>query len=146
MECVEEAVQQDAVVLEREVLLLAHPGQRGDAPREVRVAVTGDEGADPLELLLGRRRVPAAHLLEVRRRRRSREIDLLEETMHGVADLGRCQSAALGAGHPRRWELPHPGDAPRVVSVRAAVEFGERRERQAADAVQRRRSRELERR
>ena len=61
LEHVEPAVQQDAVVLERERALGATLASDGDPTRELRLAVRADERRDPLELLVGHRRVPAAH-------------------------------------------------------------------------------------
>ena len=55
---VDEAVQQHAVVLEREVPLLLHAVERRDAPRELGVAVRDDERADPLELVVADGRIP----------------------------------------------------------------------------------------
>src|SRR5947209_2601195 len=51
---VEEAVQKHAVVLERERPLLRHAGERRDATRDVRLAVSPDECADARDLLLAR--------------------------------------------------------------------------------------------
>jgi len=49
---VEPAVQEDAVVLERERPLGRRARKAGDPLRELRLAVGNDEGADPLELLV----------------------------------------------------------------------------------------------
>src|SRR4051794_26565844 len=65
---VDEALQEHPIVLEGEVALLFHPIEGRDAPGELRIAVGGDEAADAVELLVADRRVPLAHLFEIRQR------------------------------------------------------------------------------
>ena len=60
LEHVDPAVEQDAVVLESERQLGGRALERGDAGAELRLAVRGDETADPLELLVGHGRVAGA--------------------------------------------------------------------------------------
>ena len=64
------------------------------------------------------------------------EIDELEQAMHRVADLGRLQARA---SLHRPSLFPQPCDALGVVAVRAALEERERRVRETAHPVQRRR-------
>ena len=71
----------------------SHPGSVAMRARELRLAVRVDERRDPRELLVGHRRVPAAHELDVGRRGRS-QVDELEQAVHRVADLGRLQAAS----------------------------------------------------
>ena len=98
-------MQQDAVVLERERPLWLGTVERRDAPRELRLAIRGDEPPDPLELLVRHARVPGPHHLEVGGDG-AREIDELEQPVHGVADLGRLQARRSPATDPRSSRRP----------------------------------------
>ena len=135
MEDVEPAVQQHAVVLERErpLGLCARKGR--DAPRELRVAVRAHEPADPLQLVVGHARIPGAHACdEIVWRQRPFQADELEQAVHGVANLGRGQARRPRHGAPFVGR-PHPDDTFGVVPVGATVEERERTEREAPDAM-----------
>ena len=131
-------MEQHAVVLERERPL----GPRARrAPRSARASsesqYASTNARDPLELLVGHRRVPRRARRSTSGARGRREVDELEQAVHRVADLGRLQarpppgaSAAL---------LAQAGDALGVVAVRAALEQRERRVREAPHLVERRR-------
>ncbi len=109
MQNVEVPVQENVVVLEREVALLANVRQRGDTLGQLRLAVRGDETADALELFLGRVRIrDLGH-------RRGAQVDLLEQRVHGAADLGRGQASV--AADRLHAALCHPGRVERVVLV-----------------------------
>ena len=88
---------------------------------EVGLAVRRDEAANQL-------------VLELRHDRRG-EVDLLEERMHGAADLGSRHLAGPLALH---GPLTHPEPVAGEVLVRALLEQRERREREPAHAVERR--------
>ena len=140
-------MQQHAVVQEREVPLGRRARQSPrDAGGELGVAVRGHVLADPLEVLLGRRRPARAHLLlEVvgdARGARGRAAR--------AARARRCRARSRRAPRrpatpPARAALAHPGDALGVVAVRAALEQRERGEGQPARPVQRRCRHRLER-
>jgi len=93
MQRVQVAVQEDAVLHEREVAFLLDLRQLRDPRGELGLAVGRDEGANPRQLVLAHRGVPLAHLLEVRRGRRAK-VDLLEQAVYRVADL-RCAQPGL---------------------------------------------------
>ena len=112
-------------MLERERPLRRGAVERRDARGELATRSTPRRSArDPLELLVGHRRVPRAHLLEVGRGRR-REVDQLEQPVHRVADLGRGE-ARPSPGRAAGRRLAHARDALGVVAVRAALEERER--------------------
>ena len=144
VEDVEPAVQEHAVVLERERPLGPGARQRRDPLRQLGVAVAVDERRDPRQLLLRHGRIPRAHLLQIGRRRR-REVDELQQPVHGVADLGRDEPR-LARDRPVRTRLPHPGDALGVVAVGAPLEERQRAVGEAAHVVQRRLRQRLDRR
>jgi hypothetical protein len=122
VEHVKEAVQQHAVVEEGEVPFGRRTGERGDAGRQVGVAVGGDELADPLEVLLARRRPTHSHLrLEVVRYARGGQIEPFEHGVNRAPELGRAQPLE-SRDAAARIALAHPGDALGVVPVRAALE------------------------
>jgi hypothetical protein len=146
VEHVQEAVQQHAVVEEGEVALGRRTGERGDAGRQLRLAVGGDVLADPLEVLLARGRPARPHLLlEAVRDARGGQVEPFEHGVHGAAQLGRAEPFETRDA-PACIALAHPGDALGVVAVRAALEQRERGERQPARPVKRRRGHRLERR
>ena len=78
-------------------------------------------------------------LVELRRRRGLPQVDLLEQHVDGVADLGR-REPALALVHRPELPLvrPEADDPLDEVAVRAAVEEGDRRVRQAPRAMERR--------
>ena len=78
-EHVDEAVQHDAVVLEREGLLLPRTLERRDPGGELRATVRREEALDPLELL-GRR--TGLKRSEVGGNSRGGEIDPLEQLVY----------------------------------------------------------------
>ena len=137
MKDVEPSVQEDAVVLERERPLRPAPRQASrSAARGRNSQYDATKRGDPRQLLVGHRRIPGAHLLDVRQRGRG-QVDELEQAVHRVADLGRDQPASPG-DRPVRVRGPHAGDPLGVVAVRAALEERERAEREPAHVVQRR--------
>ena len=102
MQHVDAAVEQDAVVLERERPLGGRALERGDACAQLRLAVRGDEGTDPLELLVGHGRVARANELgEILGHVRRAQVDALEQRVHRVSDLGG-REARLARHGPRR--------------------------------------------
>ena len=144
VEDVEAAVQEDAVVHERERPLGARAREPRDPPRQLGAAVGLDERTDPRQLVVGDRGIPRPHLLQLRRSRRG-QVDDLQQAVHRVADLGRDQTGLPGDGSVRP-RLTHPGDALGVVAVRAAFEERERAVGKTAHVVQRRLRQRLDRR
>ena len=130
-------------MLERERALLLDARKGRHAARELGLAVRRDERADLLDLLVGRGRIPPAHRREVGRGGRA-QLDELEQPVHGVADLGRGETALPRP--PRDPPLAESGDPLRVEAVRAAVEEGERAVGEPPNLMQRRRRHRFERR
>ena len=126
-------------MLEGERQLGGRALERADPRRQLRLAVRGDEAADPLELLVGDGRVAGADELgEIVRHGRRAQVDLLEQRVHRVADLGRREAGLPGNG-PGRVGWPQADHPLGEVAVRAALEQRERAVREPAHAVQRRR-------
>ena len=97
---VDAPAEQDAVVLERERLLHDRAVERGQPARERRVAPVGDEAGDAVDLVVGRERVARAHGSREGvglGRPRVAQVELLQQDVHGVADLGGRQPAGAGA-------------------------------------------------
>src|SRR6266540_5041317 len=105
------------------------------ASRQVGRAVRRDERPDPLQVLVGHAWIPLAHPLDVDELGRA-EIELLEQPVHGRADVERAD-AVLSLAVADRLERAHPHEALGVVAVRAAVERRDRGERQAPDPRER---------
>src|SRR5262249_47709786 len=103
--------------------------ERGDAASETGVTVSGEEAADQLVLELGDNR--------------RREVDLFEERVNGTSDL--CPGPLAGLLDLHR-PFAHPEPVAGEVLVRALLEERERREREAAHAVERRLRKRYERR
>ena len=83
-------MQENAVVLEREGPLGRGALEPGQAGRQLRRAVGLDEAADPRELVLGDGRVAGAHAVgQVLGHGRRAKVDVLEQRVRRVADLGR---------------------------------------------------------
>ena len=118
---IQKAVHEHAVVDEGEVALLLDTLEGRDAAGEIGLAVRGDEAANQL-------------VLELRHDRR-REVDLLEQRVHGAADLRPGPLADL-----LQLDRPfaHPEPVAREVLVRALLEERDRREREPAHAMERR--------
>jgi hypothetical protein len=132
---VEEAVEEDAVVLEREVPLLRHSVECRDARGELRRAVRLEQRTDPRDLVVARGRVRRADaLLPPVGQLRRREVDVLELGMDGAPDR-RAGSPSC----PTALDVDgaHPRDALGEVAVRARLEERERREREPAHVVDR---------
>src|SRR6266508_4341114 len=135
MEDVEPSVEKDPVVLERERPLCGSSLERGDPGRELGVAVGSHEAADELDLLVGRGGVVRADgIAEAFRWTGRREVDLLEEHVRRVADLGRGQSRLTG-NRARARGFPKAHDALRIETVRTALEEGERAVRETTHPV-----------
>ena len=122
VEHVDEAVQHDAVVLEGEGLLPPGTFERGQPCGELRVAVRGEEAFDPRELLLRSGRLQRS---QVAGDRGSREVDALEQLVHGRADAERAE-------HGLAAPLAHAGHIARVELRGALLERRERAVREPA--------------
>ena len=123
-------------MLERERPLRRGPREPGDPPRQLRLAVRGDEARGSARA--PRRSPPgtSAHRLDVRDGRR-REVDRLEQPVDRVADLrrGQARRPAPCRGHP-----PAACRRPaRRSSGRSSGRRARARCRRAAHAVERRR-------
>ena len=122
-EHVEPAVQEDAVVLERERALRPGAVERRQPPRERRRAVRVDERRDALELVVARDRIPGAHgRLELRARRRDGRVerDRLEQAVHRVADLvaGEAARAAVSSSSASPSRRGATGGSPSTRSAK----------------------------
>ena len=113
------------------------PGSAAIRARELRAAVRGDEPADPLELLVGRARVPAAHRRRSRRGARGARRSMCSSSPCTASPISVAASPPCAALRRRGAARPQPGDALGVVAVRAALEQGERAVGQPAHPVQR---------
>ena len=86
------------------------------------------KAADPLHFVVGGARVEVADgdgQLVALESPRLREVEVLEEVVHGAADLGRGE-AALATGRALSLDGTEPDDSLRVEAVGAALERGKR--------------------
>ena len=132
-------------MLERERPLGPRARERGDPrARAPSRSTTSTKPRDPLELLVGDRRIPARAPCSSRPGGDRRcEVDELEQPVDGVADLGRREPALPGAASRARRAARMPDDPLGVVAVRAALEERERAVREPAHVVERRRGHAL---
>ena len=132
-------MQKDAVVLERE-------GPLGHCAREARDPAgqlgarsrTSTKPADPLELLVGSRRVPGAHGLDARATAGAARSTVSSSRWTASPSSVAASPAAPGTV-PWASSGRMPGNTLGVVAVRAAIEERERAVREAANPVERRR-------
>ena len=132
LEDVEAAAEQDTVVEERERALGPHPVEPREPAGQWGVAIGADEGGDSFELLVTDGGIPRRDDREVGRPGIGR-LDQLEQPVHRVPDLRRCQPAARPLALPT---LTQAGDPFGVVPVRTALEERERRVRELANVME----------